>query len=372
MKINTFKGIENLVSQRDLGTSTRLEGAPLHDAIDVDISNSGGILGRKGYQLSESISIQNAYTTLSGDTYIISSGVLYRVEPDLSLVRIAFSTATEFCDFSKTLFTNDGVSVMQDTVINISVPTPSNGPEIVITGGGKPPGLYNVVYTYTNSNGLEGGASQVVTVELVSQGDILVTPLMIPGHTVNVYMTEAGGEVFYDVVYGNQLPPVCTNSAQLPNNSDKIEYFNSRLFISERLGDYTVIWYSKSYHYHLYNFDKDYIVVPGKVEVMRATEQAMLIGTAKEIYAYTPDGGLDKVANYGVIPGRSVAKLPTGGLLVYTQRGVCSAFPFTPITEPKLSLPMGTSCSTALVYNSGIQRFLALHDAGIPAFNSFS
>lgn len=372
MKINTFQGIENLVSARDLGTSTRLEGTPVLDAVDVDINNSGGVVGRNGYQVAASVEISTAYTTLAGDTYLVSDGVLYRAEDDLSLVRISGTAATEFCDFSKTLFTNDGISVMQDTISNLSVPAPSGGPEIVITGGSRPVGIYNVVYTYTNSDGLEGGASQVVTVELTTPGDILITPLTLPGYTANVYLTEAGGEVFYDIVYGNQLPPVCTNSAQFPRNADKIEYFNSRLYLSERLGDYTVIWYSKPYHYHLYNFDRDYIVVPGKVEVIRSTEEALLIGTTKEIYAYTADGALDKVANYGVIPGRPVVKLPTGGLLIYTQRGVCSAFPFTPVTEPKVSLPMGTSCSTALVYNKGIQRFLSLHDSGTPAFNSFS
>ena len=104
-----------------------------------------------------------------------------------------------------------------------------------------------------------------------------------------------------------------------------------------------------------------------------------MIATSEEIYSYTEENGLDKLANYGVIPGRPVVKiqgragteLPNDYLLIHTKRGICSAFPFTPLTEAKVSLPMGTRCSTAIVYNGGTQQYVALHDSGGQAFNKF-
>lgn len=373
MIVNAFKGIHNTVSPRDIPDNA------LQDAINVDLTNSGGLVQRAGYQQALAIPITTAYTTLDGETYIVSNGILYRVNIDFSLTTISATTATEFCDFSRTLFTNDGLSVFQETVSHLKIPTPDSSPNIVVTAGTKPAGLYNVIFTYSNANGLEGGASLVTTVELTAPGELLITPQDLPGYTANVYATEAGGEVFYDVKYGNQISPPQVNSAPLPDNVDKIEIFESKLWASADLGDYSVIWFSKPFHYHLFNYDTDYLVIPGKVEVMKAVPQGLIIGTVKEIYAYTSEEGLIKLANYGVVSGRSIVKIqgkpgtdfPNDYLLTHTVRGICSAFPFTPLTETKVSLPMGTSCSTAMVYNNGIQRYVALHDAGGTAFNKF-
>jgi len=363
--IDSFKGINNTVSARDIPKSA------LQDAVDVDITNSGGVTRRFGYQPALSVPITTSYTTFDGETYIVSNGFLYRVNPDLSLVALTETIATEFCDFSRTLFTNDGYSIYQDRVSALNIPTPTDGPEIVITAGAKPAGLYNILHTYSNSDGLEGGASVVITVELATPGEILVTPLPLLGFTSNIYMTEAGGEVFYDVRYGNQIAPPQVNSAPIPLRADKIEVFQSKLFVSERFEDYSIVWYSKPFHYHLFNYDTDYIVVPGKVEALKATSSVLVIATDREIYGYTSDGVLTPLAKYGVVQGRPIVRLPNDTVLIHTVRGVCSAMPFTPLTEARVSLPMGSSCSTAIVYNKGEQRFLGLHSAGGEAFNKF-
>jgi len=375
MKVKAFKGIENTVSPRDISSNA------LQDAVNVDVNNSGGILRRGGYQLALSVPIEAAYTTLDRVSYIVSEGTLYRVEVDLSLTNLAQTAATEFCDFSRTLFTNDGLSIFEETVSNLKVPTPSGGPSITInpSPSGSEAGIYSVIYTYSNASGLEGGASRVETFETTTPSEIIITPDELPGYTTNVYMTEAGGEVFYDVKHGNQIAPPQINSAPIPEGADKVEIFESKLFVSTKHFDYSIVGFSKPFHYHLFNYDTDFLVIPGKVEVMKAVPAGLLIATTGEIYSYTEETGLEKLANYGVVPGRPVVKIqgrpstehPNDYLLIHTSRGICSAFPFTPLTETKVSLPMGTSCSTAMVYNNGIQRYVALHDAGGPAFNKF-
>jgi hypothetical protein len=296
---------------------------------------------------------------------------LYRVEIDLSLTAIEPSTATEFADYAGTLFTNDGLSVFEEAVQNIRVPTPATAPEVTITGGNWEPGLYSILTTYRNTDGLEGGTSPVIQVELAIKGEILIYPSEIPGFTSTIYVTEAGGEVFYELGQPNQLSPANINANPFPTGADKLEWFESKLFVSEPMGDYTIVWHSKPFQYHLFEANNAYFVVPGRVEVMRSTQSAILIGTTERIYAYTTDGGLDEVAKYGVVPGQSVVKLPTDELFVYTQRGVCKAFPFTALTESTVSLPTGTTCATALMYNKGISKFVALHDADTTAFNAF-
>lgn len=361
MVITQFKGIYNTVSARDLPAGG------LQDAVDVDITNSEGVVSRLGYILSKSLAISTAYTTLSGETYVVSAGNLYRVAQDLSVTDLGPSTATQFTDEARMLFTNDGISVLGDQAVNLKIPRPL-GPDVVITGGTRPTGVYNIITTYSNAQGLEGPASPVVTVELTAPAELLITPAELPGFTVNIYMTEAGGEVFYHR-NGARLAPVQLNVVPFPDNAERIAFYDSKLFVSERLDSYSVISPSKPYHYHLFDAES-YIIIPGQVLAMESTSSALIIGTDREIYAYT-DGVLTTLATYGVVPGRPFVRLPDKSVLIHTVRGVCKALPFQELTQQTVSLPMGGQCSTSLVYSNGVQKYVALHDGEGDAFNSF-
>lgn len=363
--ISAFKGIQNTVSKRDI------EDNALQDAVDVEITDAGGFVARKGNTLALETPIDTAYTTLDDTTYVVYAGQLSRVTDDLTLLPLTPSTATEFCDHQRVLFTNDGLSIYQDAVQNLVIPVPELEPELLIANGSSPAGIYSVIYTYVNASGVEGGTSPVASVELTEPGDVFVYPVELPGFTARVYMTEAGGEVFYNLETGVQINPVQVNANQFPKNANKIEYFDSKVYVTEEYQDYTVVWFSKAYHYHLFGVDNGYFVVTGKVEVLRAVTAGLLIGTDREIFIYS-DGVLNRVATYGVVSGRPVVKLPNDTLLIHTVRGVCSFPPFTALTEDKVSLPMGTICSTKMVYSNGIKKFIALHDGGGEAFNRFN
>jgi hypothetical protein len=359
--ITKFAGIQNTVNERDIP-----EGA-LQDAVDVDVTNAGGLVARPGYQQALAVNISTAYTTLDDVTYIVSDGHLKRVNSDLSLTTIAASTATEFTDYQRYLFTNDGYGVFESNVFNYVIPTPRE-PEIVVTGGTRPAGEYNILTTFINSQGLEGGTSPVVTITLDAPGEILITPETRTGFTNAVYITEAGGEVFYDTYTGRHIEPEQVNANPFPSRADKIEYFQTRLYVSEKMDDYTVVWFSKPNQFHLFGIDNGHFIIPGRVLDMRAVATGLIIGTDKAIYAYV-DETITELAKYGVVPGRSIVKLPDGTVRIHTVRGVCSALPFTPLTEDTVSLYMGSYVSTHLMYNNGIRKYIALHDAGTTAFN---
>lgn len=361
MIITQFAGIHNTVNERDIP-----DGA-LQDAVDVDITNAGGVIARSGYQLALTVPISTAYTTLDDVTYIVSEGYLKRINTDLSLTSIAASIATEFTDYQRQLFTNDGQGVFEEQLFNYVIPAPQE-PEIVVTGGTRPAGIYNILTTFINADGLEGGTSPIVTVELDAPGEILITPEQKTGFTNVVYITEVGGEVFYDILTGKQITPVQINANPFPSRAEKVEYFNSRLYVSEPMGDYTVVWRSKPNHFHLYGVDDGYFVIPGRVLDMRMVAEGLIIGTDKAVYSYVDDA-LFELAKYGVVPGRSIVKLPDGTVRIHTVRGVCSALPFTPLTEDTVSIFMGNYVSTHLMYANGIRKYVALHDAGTTAFN---
>lgn len=84
----------------------------------MDIDDAGVLLKRNGYVQSKAVaSVKSAYSTLDQTGYIVAGGYLNQVLSDLSLIQLSTSTANEFCDSGKALFTNDGLRV--DAAINL-------------------------------------------------------------------------------------------------------------------------------------------------------------------------------------------------------------------------------------------------------------
>lgn len=362
MELRNFAGISNTSPARSIKKNE------LADATDVIIEDSGAVRQRDGYTQALALANTTSYQTFDGVTYVVSGGILYRMNADLTKTAIVASTATEFCDESRYLFTNDGVQVHNGVPSSINIPTPQYEPQVTVIPGTNPAGLYTILCTHSNSQGVEGGTSPPLSARLSAPGDLSVTIPALAGHTANVYVTDADGEVFYLQGTRFQLDPILVNANPFPTGADKIEYFNTRMYVSVPQGDYTTVFYSEPNHYHLYGFNDAYFVVTGKVEAMKATQNGIVIATNSEVYFY--DGiDLVKIADYGVVPGRPIVRKPDKSLLIHTTRGVCSAMPFTELTQAKVSLPMGGQCSAALMYVDGAKLFVGLHDGSGTAFN---
>ena len=363
MKIDSFLGIHNTTSKRDIPDEA------LQDAVDVDITNSGGLIARNAATLSKSLEIDAAYTTLDNVTYIVSGGHLYRVDASLGLYDLGETTATEFADYQGYLFTNDAKQVYRNVVTDLVVPVPV-APQVAISAGSLPAGIYHVAMTYTNADQLEGGHSEIVTIEIDDNSDILVTPVDLAGYTTNVYMTDAGGSTLYNV---DDLIPLSESqyaANKFPAYADKIEYHEGRLYLTIQFGEYTEVLFSKPNRFHLYDYESDYFVITGEVLDMKSTPSGLVIGTANAIYAYQ-DGVVTQLADYGVVPGKSMVSMPDSSILIHSTRGICQALPFKNITEDHVSLPMGSKCAAVLMNSDGIQRYVGLHDGQGDAYNQF-
>lgn len=368
MKIQSFKGIHNTLPRQELAPND------CADAVDVDISGKGeeyersAVIRRNGYVQSIVVPIDSSYTARERISYCVSGGYLNRIREDLSFQPLTYSTATEYCDANGVLFTNDAKMVIGDSVTDLYVPQPKIPPQVILTAGSREPGFYTCAYTYTNADGLEGGLSPITFVELTAKGDVLVTPVELPGYTATIYVAAEDGSVFFDV-RGVPIIPECIGTAEIPDSIAALEIMDGKLFVVQQFDDYSIIRYSKPFHYHLFDYEKDFIIVVDQVHYIRATGSNLLIGATTGIYVYN-DGGLAKVANYGAVPGRSIVRQADDSLLIHTVRGVCAALPFTELTENRVSLPMGQKCSAALVYQNGITKYIGLHDGGGSAFNA--
>jgi len=364
VRVDSWLGIHNTSPIRSIPNSA------LSAATDVDIDDAGIITRRNGYARAKALSnVTSAYSTLDQAGYVAAAGTLYRVLPDLSTLPLAASTATEFTDFAKVLFTNDGLKVEDNVVTSIKLPSPQLPPDLTRVSGALPAGSYSACYTYRSATGLESGSSPIATIELTEDGGISVAPITPPsGYTVNVYTTDANGAVYYDP---NGIP---LNQSQIlsqpfPDDAEKIAYHESRLWVSQSLQNgSTIIWFSDPFHYHIFDAINGYIIVPGLVHAMVSSAQGLVIGTDSAIYVY--DEALTKVANYGTVAGRPFTRLPDGTVLMHTQRGVCRGLPFENLTERKASFAPGVQCSTALVQQDGINKFVVVTDGGGIPYNA--
>lgn len=363
MIVKEFLGIRNTSPVRSIPDNA------LSAATDVDLDDAGILTQRNGYNRTALLTnVTTAYTTRGGITYVVANGMLSRVDASLSLVPIVASSATAFTDFGGVLFTNDGYKVQNDIAVDITPPGfNSSAPSVVIAAGDWLPGQYSVTYCYRdNVTGIEGASSPITTVTLVANQAILVTPVPVyAGYTSVVYMTDAGGSVFYNSD-NVQLRDVQILANPMPLGSAAMAIHDSSLWVAQpQPNGSTVVTYSAPFFYHLFDVVKNYIVVPGEVRAMESLPEGLLIGTDAAVYIY--DEKLNVLANYGVTAGRPFVRTPDNKVKFFTQRGVCEAMPFTNFTEDKALFPPGVQCSTALVDQNGIQKFVVLTDgSGLP------
>jgi hypothetical protein len=367
MKIQSFIGIRNREPARSIPDNA------LTAAVDIDLTDAGVIQRRPGYALAKSLAnITSAYTTLAGDTYLVAAGVLYRVLPDLTTRALGSSTASQFTDHGRVLFCNDGIKVEDDVVTNIKLPSPPFAPELTVIAGYLPAGTYSACYCFRSTSGIESGTSPIVTVELGEDSGLRFETVTSPaGYTVTEYLTDANGSVFYDN-NGAQLNPVQVLAKSLPDNIEQIAYHDTRLYVSRSLANgSSQLLFSKAFHPHLYDLEKDYLLISGVILALASTPQALIIGTESAIFAWDGET-LTQLASYGVVRGKSMARTVDGKIYIHTLRGECKALPFENLTERKCTLAPGSQCSTALVNSGGISRFVVINDNLGTAYNARS
>lgn len=156
----------------------------------------------------------------------------------------------------------------------------------------------------------------------------------------------------------------------LPLGTGPIQFWKGRMYAAQYFPreNQTVVWFSEPLGYHLFNLDSNFIILPGRVEMMAPHDEALLVGTDACVYAYTGEK-LAQLADYGVVPGQHWSQ-DGQRILFWTNRGLCAALPFTNLTERQISVAPGVRAGGCLVRSGGQKRFLAvLQQGGVP-FNA--
>lgn len=367
MIIQGFKGIHNTVPPRSIPDNA------LVAAVDIDIDDAGVLLRRAGFSKVKNYPlISSAYSTREQIGYVVNDGSLYRLDDLLNQTLITDksgaaiqTTATEFADYSKVLFTQDGFRVNEDYALSIKIPTPIipidisyDAPDMSIETG-----FISVCYCYRSLvSGLMGGSSPVAAIGInEGQSFDIIQPIEPDGYAAVIFKTDFGGSVYYSAS-GSKLPSAHLLANSFPDDVEKIEFHKGSLWLSKSMENgSSIVWFSKPGYYHLYDYLRNYIIVPGQVRGLQSVGGQLLIGTDVAVYAY--GDSLQQLSDYGVPQGRPFSLLPDGNVLIFTHRGICRALPFENLTESKTYIDVGTTCSTSFMVDNNGKRFIVLNNS---------
>lgn len=380
MTVRSFQGLNNVGDPMRLGLSALVQ------ADNVNISASGAMSKRAGYAQTLAGSITGAYGSIDFQRmYFVDGGALKTItgktlRTGLSAAPMYWAEVNEHTYFNNGI--DRGVIAPDDTLSDWAWTVPGT-PSASAVAGNLAPGTYQVRLTYTLADGRETGTGDPASVILTEGQALQITDIpQVAGYRTNVYIAPASSTVFQYAAtplsaamtwnFGPDSLGADLLTAfldPLPLGTDVVQAWRGRMFAAMHMpaSDQTAIWVSQPLGYHLFNLNSGFLMVPGRVLAMAPHDDALIVGTDKRIFAY--DGkSLAQLAEYGVIPGRSWA-MDGKAVMLWTQRGACSALPFKNLTEARVSVAPGTQAGAAVIASDGQKKFVVALHAGGTAFN---
>lgn len=377
--VKTFRGLNNVSDPLRLSLDSFVQ------ADNVDINQTYGVLRCRGFtQRTNNTAITGAFATKDQKRmYVVDGGEIRSMNKDLTYTVVKSGLSSNKLYFEEV---NESVFYSNGTDYGILTPAgwrpwgivPPATPVMTSTSATTDKGLYQVVCTLTNEYGVESGSSEVAVAE--GSGSFSITNIeQRAGHTTNLYLTTRNGTVFMlakrgagssesysDGNLGVELPYWGTD---VPRGS-VLAQFKGQMYLAEAYPqyDYTAIWASLPLQYYHFDYGKEGLSVPGTVRMLKATKDALVIGTDRQILAWNGDE-LEVLAEYGVVNGWHATTLGNDTLF-WSLRGLCSVFPFKNLTEKAVSVPPGVSAGATVLEKDGMRRYVvALRKDDEQAYN---
>jgi hypothetical protein len=376
MDIRAFHGLNNVSDPLRVGLGW------LSTANNVNITDTGAVAKRKGYSLSRAGAYTGGYSTLDFSRMYLVKGLAIE---DANGVVVSVLTSTDpmfWTEVNEQVFynngTDSGIILPDNSVIPWRWASPPTPTQTMYSLPGNPAATYQAVCTTVLPDGRETGTGTFLSVDApdgmsVNFGGATGTFQNGQVRGTILYTTEANGSVFQSP-YADDLRVAFTDP--LPVTSDVIQHWKGRIYAAQFMpsDNQTVVWFSEPLAYHLYNLNSNFFIVPGHVHMLAPTDDALIVGTDKKVFAYSIEK-LDELALYGVVPGQhwSTDLLADGNerLLFWTTRGLCSAMPFTNLTERQVSVAPGVHAGGTIVRSGGQKRYVVALQQGGSAFSSY-
>jgi hypothetical protein len=392
--------VSNWLGINNMEPEYRLASGWLSDAVNVDITATGAINTRSGYAKKRS----GAYTSLFATSdekmmlaakadglYMVNAGAttetkLWSFASPASVYFDEVNGEVFFSNGSDSGIVSAGGSVRQWRVLSPSVPALS------IAGGALPAGTYAVLCTHRLDDGRESAASNPTSITAPTDGvSLVLTSIDVRSdadtliyiapadsteyfHAGTISGSESGNSFSWSAD-PNTLGAACQTMGldYLPFGCGPIAFSGGRMCAAQYIqsAHQSVIWMSEPLSFHLFNHSSGFFMVPGEVRNLFAVGSVLIVATDSEVYAYTHDDSIRRIADFGVPHGRTHA---TDGQIahLWTNRGVASIAQdgsFSLLTKNHFSPVSGGIANVAVIEADGQKRFVAAIDSGGTAFN---
>ena len=383
--VNEFKGLYNTGDEQSfpIGAMTV--------ASQIMVNNYADVIARPGInKIFNGTNITASYGTLDTSAmYLVDNGTLYRMDTVLTALAEGFGASPyQWCEESarKVFVIGEGVCLAINdfaNIQNLNIPVPV-GITAQIGAGSLPVGEIVISAQFIDANGTAGAPASPTRLSIPANSSIMVSVPNPNGLIVKVLAalpddlgwvslgtTQSFLVINSFAIEGQPIDGVYVDTMAPPlTNIRAAEFYNGRLVLAEEVPEGTAIFFSKPGFYHLFSTVRDFFILPDVVTDIANIGGQLLITGRGGVYVLTPDNQLQTLANYGAPIGKPILRLPEGGALIWTDRGVCSFPNFTNLTNDHVSVTAGTACATSLFEHKGSRYMLCSNDGIGRPFNS--
>jgi len=373
------RGMNNKTSDHDLPEGT------VRNAVNVDFTNSGKARRRKG-------SATKVYSGFPKGGYSCAEGVFFVENGSLKQFN-SDNTATTLCSgilgttyawdcFNGAVYFSDGIvckKIVSGVANNWGMARPSP-PVLSTTSGSYGAGVYLAACSFVDANGVESGASQIVSVSAGANCGIIfsnIPPVTDPQAVyVRLYLSMPDGEVLYhvaDVLPNTQSYQVIAGRYDDSSILDLafvspapagriIRFANGRAIVA----DADRVWYSDPYQYDHFRLGDNFIQFTDTVDLMEPVTGGCFFayGNKTEFWAgdiFDAPQAVQSV-NYGAVYGTG-KKIPNSQNVCWqSQRGMVVGTPdgqMKNVVEDNVAVDTAVYGASLIREQDGLRQFIA-------------
>ncbi len=377
--VKKFKGIVNNADPMGIGWSA------LKEAVNMDISNNGHLQVRDGYKKVLAGDFHSPYTNQARDKmFVVKDDFLcvygkstgYQMKQLFKVVGNVY-----YAQLNQDVYVNDGETfgyVNKDNQFISLMDEPALPPKLSATEGSLEPGLYQVACTTTLADGREGPCFHSASIE-IAEGQALQMDAIpvVDGRDTLVYICPANSTVYQlafvspgeQAIWNGSVNDLGIelsgfNKQCLPKECSYITFHKGRLYAAynNKENSSCTIFYSDALTPHVFSLSSDFFNLDGDCTVLCDAGSAVLLGTEHSIYSWNEEV-LNQEADFGATHGNACSRETIANnsvkVLLWTSRGLCSAFPIQMLTDSTISVEKADFAYGGIVEKDGGKRFIA-------------
>jgi len=358
----------------------------LRNAVNTKIDSSGVVSRRDGMvKVYDGIECKDGWSCPMGVFFRMGSSVYY-LNDENTVVLLFDGVHGDSCAYeylNNIVYFSDGLITKKiDSSFSVSewgIERPVT-PVVYGTSGIYGGGIYLCAITFVNGDGLESGASDIVSVSVDDNSGLVIgnipttTDPQVSG--VRLYLSTANGSVLYQIA---EVAVGTVSYAQLMGNYDEgkaletefvykpppgriIKAFHGQLYIADDQGN---VWYTNPLSYDQIHITDNWLQFSSAIDVMEPVIDGVWFAYGDQTDFYFGNSPEEfspkKIIEYGAVFGTSVKIGNSNNVAWYSDRGMVVAAgsgEYNNIQEENVATDTATSGATAVKEEDGIRQFI--------------